>query len=71
MGRPKKPPSREKVFDELSKLAFAELSDGEVKASEKLKALELLGKGLSMFEGEGEDGQVKISVKVEGFGNGA
>ena len=69
MGRPKKPPSREKVFNELSKLAFAELSEGEVKASEKLKALELLGKGLSMFEGE-EDGNVKVSVKVEGFGNG-
>lgn len=67
MGRTKKPPSKEKVFSELGKLAFAELSDGEVKASEKLKALELLGKGLMIFEGGDSDAQVKISVKVEGF----
>lgn len=59
--------SRKKVLKELSKLAFMEPEEeSKIKISEKMKALELLGKCLDMFEPAPEEGgEVKISVKVE------
>lgn len=56
-----------KVIEELARLAFMETEEGVgIKISEKMKALELLGKCLNMFEPqETADGEVKISVRVE------
>ncbi len=56
--------SQERVVGELAAIAFHEASDApeaEMKVSNKLKALELLGKHLGMFTDKAE-----ASVKVEG-----
>lgn len=48
---------REQVLEGLCQVAFAEASDAtgsEVKVAGKLKALELLGRHLGLFEGRGE-----------------
>lgn len=43
--------SREKVLDELSKGAFAELDISELKFSDKIKCLELLCKAMGLLDG--------------------
>ncbi len=56
--------SQERVLTELAAIAFHEAGDApeaELKVSNKLKALELLGKHLGMFSDKAE-----ASVKVEG-----
>jgi len=49
--------SQEQVIQELGRVAFGEASDengARVKMASKLRALELLGKHLGMFEGSGK-----------------
>lgn len=41
------------VLGALAKIAFADDSDARVKTTEKLRALELLGKHLGIFDGHG------------------
>ena len=56
---------QEEVLGELKKIAMAEASDesgAAVKMGSKLKALELLGRHLGMFEGRG--GQVGQTVRI-------
>lgn len=57
---------RTKVVKELSKLAFMEPEEGShIKIGEKMKALELLGKCLDMFEGaEPVDNELAVEIKV-------
>ena len=48
--------TQDKVLDELGKVAFSEAADytdSTLKYSNKLRALELLGKHLGMFDGKG------------------
>ena len=57
--------TQDKVLGELGKVAFskaADYADSTLKYSNKLRALELLGKHLGMFEGKKEDtgGEVQI-----------
>lgn len=67
--------TQERVVEELGKVAFQEASDAsssELKYSSKLKALELLGKHLGMFEGKkGQEesgvGGVIVLSAVEGL----
>lgn len=54
--------TQEKVIEEIGKIAFAEAhdySDTDLKYSNKLKALELLGKHLGMFDGKSGEGREK------------
>ncbi len=56
---------REEVIGELKKVAMAPASDengAAVKMGSKLRALELLGKHLGIFEGRGEE--MKETVKI-------
>lgn len=70
--------TQERVVEELGKVAFQEASDAsssELKYSSKLKALELLGKHLGMFEGkkgqeESGAGGVIVLSAVEGLEDG-
>ena len=65
--------TQEKVIEEIGKIAFAkahDYSDADLKYSNKLKALELLGKHLGMFDGKGagaeqnlEDDPITKSLK--------
>lgn len=57
---------RRKVVKELSRLAFMEPEEGcRIKISEKMKALELLGKCLDMFETpEPADSELNVQIKV-------
>ncbi len=57
---------RKKVVKELSRLAFMEPDEGcHIKISEKMKALELLGKCLDMFESpELSDSELNVQIKV-------
>ena len=54
--------TQDTVVEELAKIGLAEAhdyTDADLKYSNKLKALELLGKHLGMFDGKGGDGQEK------------
>ena len=57
---------RKKVVRELSRLAFMEPEEGcRIKISEKMKALELLGKCLDLFETpELADSDLNVEIKV-------
>ncbi len=58
---------KQQLIDELSRLAFMEPEEEQkIRISEKMKALELLGKCLDMFEppAEKEEGRLEVSVKV-------
>ena len=57
---------RKKVVKELSRLAFKEPEEGcRIKISEKMKALELLGKCLDMFEApEPVDSDLNVQIKI-------
>ena len=57
---------RKKVVKELSRLAFMEPEEGcRIKISEKMKALELLGKCLDMFEApEPVDSDLNVQIKI-------
>lgn len=57
---------RKKVVRELSRLAFMEPEEGcRIKISEKMKALELLGKCLDLFETpEPTDSDLNVEIKV-------
>ena len=57
---------RKKVVRELSRLAFMEPEEGcRIKISEKMKALELLGKCLHLFETpEPADSDLNVEIKV-------
>ena len=59
------PDMQEKVLSELASVAFSELPD--VKLSDKMKALELLGKEIGLFSGkEKEKENASAScVKIE------
>ena len=65
MGRTKT--KKQQRIDELSRLAFMETEEGQkIKISEKMKALELLGKCLDLMEPPAElpDNKLEICVKV-------
>ena len=65
MGRTKT--KKQQLIDELSRLAFMETEEGQkIKISEKMKALELLGKCLDLMEPPVElpDNKLEICVKV-------
>ena len=65
MGRTKT--KKQQLIDELSRLAFMETEEGQkIKISEKMKALELLGKCLDLMEPPAElpDKKLEICVKV-------
>lgn len=54
--------TQEKVVEEIGKIAFAtaaDCADTELKYASKLRALELLGKHLGMFDGKGGKEQNK------------
>lgn len=56
--------TQDRVVEELGKVAFAEAADGsdsELKYSNKLRALELLGKHLGLFDSKG-DMNLRVSV---------
>ncbi len=57
---------RKKVVRELSRLAFMEPEEGcRIKISEKMKALELLGKCLDLFDApEPVDSELNVEIKV-------
>ena len=57
---------RKKVVRELSRLAFMETEEGcRIKISEKMKALELLGKCLDLFDApEPVDSELNVEIKV-------
>ena len=62
---------REQVIEELKAVAFAPASDAsgaELKVAQKLKALELLGKHLGLFEGIGARALPKVEIR-EDIGN--
>ena len=62
---------REQVIEELKSVAFASASDAsgaELKVAQKLKALELLGKHLGLFEGIGARQLPKVEIR-EDIGN--
>ena len=62
---------REQVIEELKVVAFAPASDSsgaELKVAQKLKALELLGKHLGLFEGIGARQLPKVEIR-EDIGN--
>ena len=62
---------REQVIEELKAVAFAKASDSsgaELKVAQKLKALELLGKHLGLFEGIGARNLPKVEIR-EDIGN--
>ena len=62
---------REQVIEELKAVAFAPASDSsgaELKVAQKLKALELLGKHLGLFEGIGARVLPKVEIR-EDIGN--
>ena len=62
---------REQVLQELQAVAFAAASDAsgaELKVAQKLKALELLGKHLGLFEGIGARNLPKVEIR-EDIGN--
>lgn len=57
--------TQDKVLDELGKVAFskaADYTDSTLKYSNKLRALELLGKHLGMFEGKKNDGEEGVRI---------
>ena len=65
MGRTKT--KKQQLIDELSRLAFMETEEGQkIKISEKMKALELLGKCLDLMEPPAElpDSKLEVYVKV-------
>ena len=66
--------TQDKVVEELGKVAFAEAhdyADADLKYGNKLKALELLGKHLGMFEKrDGYDVEDVGEAREEVFGDG-
>ena len=59
---------REQVIEELKSVAFAPASDAsgaELKVAQKLKALELLGKHMGLFEGLGARVLPKVEIKED------
>ena len=59
---------REQVLQELKAVAFAPASDAsgaELKVAQKLKALELLGKHLGLFEGIGARQLPKVEIRED------
>ena len=59
---------REQVIEELKSVAFANASDAsgaELKVAQKLKALELLGKHMGLFEGIGARVLPKVEIKED------
>lgn len=56
-----------RVLTELSNIAFAEKGDKDYSAKDKLKALELLGKNLSLFEKQEEKKEQVIKVSIDGI----
>ena len=61
MGRTKT--KKQQLIDELSRLAFMETEEGQkIKISEKMKALELLGKCLDLMETPAELPDNKLEI---------
>ncbi len=61
MGKSRK----KKLIEELSRLAFMETEEEQkIKISEKMKALELLGKCLDVFGSQPETADKKLEVSV-------
>ena len=59
---------REQVIEELKAVAFAPASDSsgaELKVAQKLRALELLGKHLGLFEGIGARVLPKVEIRED------
>lgn len=62
--------TQDQVVQELGRVAFGEASDengARVKMASKLRALELLGKHLGMFEGSGKKKSEPVRI-VEDIG---
>ena len=58
---------QQRLLEELMKLAFSDASDAAgapIKSSSKLKALELLGRNLGMFEGTRKGAPVTVVEDV-------
>lgn len=59
---------REQVLEALKSVAFAPASDAsgaELKVAQKLKALELLGKHMGLFEGAGARVLPKVEIRED------
>ena len=59
---------REQVLEELKVVAFAPASDAsgaELKVAQKLRALELLGKHMGLFEGLGARVMPKVEIRED------
>ena len=59
---------REQVIEELKAVAFAPASDAsgaELKVAQKLRALELLGKHMGLFEGLGARVMPKVEIRED------
>ena len=59
---------REQVIEELKAVAFGKASDSsgaELKVTQKLRALELLGKHLGLFEGIGARELPRVEIKED------
>ena len=59
---------REQVIEELKTVAFAPASDAsgaQLKVAQKLKALELLGKHMGLFEGLGARVLPKVEIRED------
>lgn len=55
----------DKILGEITKVAYVDIEDteSEVKPSDKLKALDMLGKHVGLYERDNEQSKTKVEVK--------
>lgn len=58
--------SADKILIEITKVAYVDIEDTEteVKPSDKLKALDMLGKHVGLYERDNEQSKTKVEVKT-------
>lgn len=56
----------DKILIEITKVAYVDIEDteSEVKPSDKLKALDMLGKHVGLYERDNEQSKTKVEVKT-------